>query len=255
MKARGVSFGIDHPRFGVVHATMAGERAAVVICAGSSPDSPAAQFKADPRYPNEDAALVLDDGVRCLLAVADSHFGHAASHALIGGLSQIEVVPPDVEALARQLDALDAPVADIDDRSASTLVVGVLDRSSGRGFGLSIGDSTLAVVGRKRLPIARNRHNRAYVHPGRDARLSRRAEPFRFSASPGMLVMAFTDGIDECHYRQPDTSLRPGHLAEIFARTGPEPLSYARALVDAALAGVAPYPGGEDNIGLVVVAA
>lgn len=255
MLARRALYGLDHPHYGVVRSVGVGERGAVALCAGGRPDSPAARFKADPTRPNEDAALAIDDGERALLAVADSHFGHRASHALIEGLAALDAVPPDLDGLAAAVDGLSSDVAEVDDRSASTLVVAVLDRATGRGFGLSIGDSTVAVVGRKRLPIARNRHNGAYVHPGRDARLARRAELFTFSAAPGMLVLAFTDGVDECHYRQPDTSLRPGHLADLFARTGPDPRAYAQALVEAALAGVPPHPGGEDNIGVVVIAA
>lgn len=254
MEYRTALYGLDHTVYGAVHLVDAGPRVALALSVGAEADSPAQRFKADPAHPNEDALVALDDGERCLLAVADSHFGHHASHVIIAGLARLAVIPPEPIALAAALDGIDAALVD-DDHSASTLCVAVFHRASQRGFGLSIGDSTFAVVGPERLPVARNRHSRAYVHPGRDRRISRRAEAFRFTAAPGDLLLAFTDGIDECHYRRPETSLRPEHLQAIFAEAGPDPARYARRLVQRALAGVDGNPGGQDNIALVVAGA
>ena len=63
------------------------------------------------------------------------------------------------------------------------------------------------------------------------------------------------DGIDQCHYRQPETSVTPRHLRSLLAETGPEPSRYAQALVELALRGVDGNPGGQDNIALVVTRA
>lgn len=264
MLHRTALYGLDHTTYGAVHLVDAGPRIALALSVGAEADSPAHRFKADPAHPNEDALVALDDGERCLLAVADSHFGHHASHLIIAGLARLADIPPDPMALAAALDGIDdainaasdvAPDGIDDDHSASTLCVAVFHRPSQRGFGLSIGDSTFAVVGPERLPVARNRHSRAYVHPGRDRRISRRAEAFRFTATPGDLLLAFTDGIDECHYRRPETSLRPEHLQAIFAEVGSDPARYARRLVQRALTGVEGNPGGQDNIALVVAGA
>lgn len=251
MLHRAALYGIDHTTYGVAHHATAGPQVAVAISAGADAESPAGRFKADPRYPNEDALVALDDGDRCLMAVADSHFGHHASHVLIAGLARLTAIPSEPSALAAALDGIDGDRGD-DDHSASTLCVVIYERAAGRGFGLSIGDSTFAVVGPDRLPVARNRHSRAYVHPGREPRISRRAEAFRFTARAGDLLLAFTDGIDECHYRRPETSLRPEHLRAIFTEAGADPTRYARRLVQQALAGVDGHPGGQDNIALVV---
>ena len=244
--------GRDHGVYGALHVAEAGAGAAGAISAGADPDAPSTRFKADPERPNEDALLVLDDGRRSLLAVADSHFGHRASHRLIERLSDLRAVPGGIRAIVGWLDGGDRWPASADDRSASTLCLTLHDRQTGRGAGFSIGDSTAAVVGPGRSPVRINRANAAYVHPGRDGRIGRRGELFEFSAGPGALVLCFTDGVDECHYRRPETSLRPAHLAALFARTGADPTAYAEAVARAALAGVDGHPGGQDNIALAV---
>lgn len=248
-------YGRDHAVYGATHVEALGPRAAAAISVGADPAAPSMRFKADPKRPNEDALLALDDGRRCLLAVADSHFGHRASHGLIERLAALEAVPDDIRAVSAWLDGGPRWPASVDDQSASTLCVALYDRRTGRGAGLSIGDSTAAVVAADRLPHRLNRATAAYVHPGRTARVARRGELFEFTAGPGALLLAFTDGVDECHYRRPETSLGPAHMKALFAETGPDPRAYAERLCAAALAGVDGHPGGQDNIALVVVAA
>ena len=36
-------------------------------------------------------------------------------------------------------------------------------------------------------------------------------------------TFAFTDGVDECHYRSPDTSIGLRHLQGLFKEVGPRP--------------------------------
>ncbi len=247
--------GRDHGAYGALHVAEAGPHAAGAISAGADPAAPSTRFKADPDRPNEDALLILDDGRRCLMAVADSHFGHRASHRLIERLAALDAVPDDIRAVVAWLDGGVRWPASADDRSASTLCITLHDRETGRGAGFSIGDSTAAVVGPGRLPLRLNRANAAYVHPGRDARIGRRGDPFGFTAAAGALVLCFTDGVDECHYRRPETSLRPQHMAALFDKTGPDPQAYATALARAALAGVDGHPGGQDNLALAVARA
>lgn len=244
-------YGRDHTPYGHVHTAPVGPHVAAAISVGADPHSPSHRFKADPDRPNEDALYARDTDRLCLLAVADSHFGHRASHALIERIAAWPAIPPDLGALRAALDALGGGPLGADDDSASTLCLAVYDRHTRRGFGLGVGDSTVTLVGPDETPTALNRHTRAYIHPARDARPARRAEPFTFAAPPGGLVLAFTDGVDECHYRRPETSIGPAHLRALFEQTGPDPRAYADALARLALTGVDGHPGGQDNIALI----
>ena len=79
-----------------------------------------------------------------------------------------------------------------------------------------------------------------------------RAERFEFAFGAGELVVGFTDGVDECHYRQPRTSIGPRHLQDLLIVSSGDPAAYASALAGLALAGVDGNPGGEDNLAIVV---
>ena len=74
---------------------------------------------------------------------------------------------------------------------------------------------------------------------------------FTFRVRAGGLLVAFTDGVDECHYANPQTSIRASHHAALFAEVGPNPRSYVRRLAGLALSGVDGNPGGEDNLAIV----
>jgi hypothetical protein len=78
---------------------------------------------------------------------------------------------------------------------------------------------------------------------------------FKFSAEPGDLLLAYTDGIDECHYRSPRTSVRPGHVSALAAGVGNDPLATVDGLCRLALGGVDGNPGGEDNIAIIAASA
>lgn len=244
-------YGRDHTRYEHVHTAAVGPRVAAAISVGADPRSPSHRFKADPDRPNEDALYARDSERRCLIAVSDSHFGHRASHALIERIAAWPAVPRDLDALHAALDGLGGGALGVDDESSSTLCLAVYDRRTGSGFGLGVGDSTVTVVGPGQSASALNRHTRAYIHPARDARPARRAEAFTFTAPPGALLLAFTDGVDECHYRRPASSIGPAHLRALFAQIGPDPRAYADALARLALTGVDGHPGGQDNIAIV----
>ncbi len=244
--------GADHGVYGQVAGfELAEGRIAARLSAGADPLSPSLGSKGDPAVPNEDALLAADDGRHCLLAVADAHCGHLASHELIGALAA------DVPALFEQPSSLETRVAGwpahaAPDGSFSTLLIAVYDRESGQGIGLSYGDSSLVRItpaGAVRL----NPRNGHYVslRVG-STRLPGSAQVFRFEAADPGLLAAFTDGIDECHYRRPQTSVGLSALADLFRRTGPHPAPFADALVWLALEGIGGNPGGQDNIALVV---
>ena len=142
-----------------------------------------------------------------------------------------------------------------EDRSETTLCVACGDRERGTGFGCSWGDSSLVVVGFDREASPLHPKNSKYVSLAAPQSLRReRAECFDFGFAPGELVLGFTDGVDECHYRRPKTSVQPRHLQDLLIVSSGEPQAYATALIELALAGVDGNPGGEDNIAVLVSA-
>ena len=79
--------------------------------------------------------------------------------------------------------------------------------------------------------------------------------PFHFRADPGELVLAYTDGIDGCHYRSPATSVQAHHIADIAEETGYDPFEVVSKVTALALDGVDGNPGGQDNIAIVASSA
>ena len=212
--------------------------------------------KGDLEVPNEDAVLVIDQGDLTLLAVADGHHGHFASHAVIDTLAALPI-PKDPLALLGSLRALaregrEQPT-DQQLQAGTTLLIAVLDRTRAHGFGLSFGDSSLMVVGTGAPPQLHNRKAKTYLNPWFAASLDpRRALEFSFAAPPDALVAAFTDGIDECHYGQPATSVGPAQLWNLLMESRGEPESFAKSVGELAIAGVGGNPGGQDNLGIAV---
>lgn len=226
-------------------------RTAVASSVGAHPDAPSMISKGRPDQPNEDAALAREEGSRTLIAVADAHHGIDASHDLIEALSRIPV-PADFAELGHAL--LDIEPVPRKSQSSSTLLVAVVDREDGTGFGLSFGDSSLVRVGPQGAHVV-NVRRAAFVHLRTHGGLDPdAAHGFRFFLEPGELVLAFTDGINECHYRSPATSVGKEHLEQLFAEHGARPERYAAALARLALDGVDGHPGGQDNLALVATA-
>ena len=75
---------------------------------------------------------------------------------------------------------------------------------------------------------------------------------FNFFFEDGELLAAYTDGINECHYRSPATSVGMPHLNQTFAKVGPQPEAFSRELIQLSLTGVDGNPGGQDNIAIAV---
>ena len=178
-----------------------------------------------------------------------------------------EKLPPvpaggdELAALVRGLSRRD-PAADY--ASETTLLIAVYDGAARRGFGLSFGDSTFASLGQggHRRPIGpssggtRPRGGAFDVSPARPGSLNPAvADTFHFEAAPGDLLLAYTDGIDECHYGEPETSVTPQIMAELWRETGSQPEAYVRRLVELALAGIDGHPGGQDNLAVVATRA
>lgn len=243
--------GKDYPDYGVLATHMIGDRSAAAISVGSDPNSPSQRWKFDQHVYNEDALSVVDSDEWACFAVADAHYGPEASHLLVERLHRIwsRIRPTDIKHMAQMFDFLrngEPPLTD----SETTLLAVTYDRVSHAGFGLSIGDSSFVVVGPDAQPFAQNQRDMRFAHPGDRASLAR-PRSFSFSAQPGDLLLTFTDGIDECHYRSPDTSVQPAHIADIAERADYEPMTVARELSKLALTGVSGNPGGQDNIALI----
>lgn len=205
-----------------------------------------------PKTKNEDALLVMEDDRRVVLAVADAHFGEEASHDVLATLlAEFKELPGTPDELADYFTVLSKKKR-LKYESETTLLVVVFDKLFKQGFGLSWGDSTFFVVQPGEVPIAQNRRGPGFVSPSRPKTIRPKlASSFTFNAAPGDLLLAFTDGINECDYRNPDTSITPYVLTGTLDRAGYDPEPAARALVELALRGVNDNPGGEDNIALV----
>lgn len=243
--------GRDHQRYGAFDSFAVGEAAAAAISVGADHSSPSLVFKDDPEVLNEDALCVTVDGKRTGIAVADAHYGPESSHTLINALHQrwADRLPSSAEELALSTTTIGtAAVTD----SETALLVAVHDAASGVGFGLSIGDASLVIVGAGGDATPLNPRNHRYVTAeGDDAE----PLPFTFHATEGDLVLAFTDGVDECHYRNPATSVLPHHIERIAQTHANDPLGVVEALTHLALSGVDGNPGGQDNIAIVAVLA
>ncbi|MBU0553872.1 SpoIIE family protein phosphatase [Myxococcota bacterium] len=226
------------------------EGGVVLISPGADPLSPARRYK---RAPNEDALLYRREGRRALLVIADAHFGLGASHQLIARWHQRPGIPATPEALALALAEL-PELGLAHDGSESTLLVVVYDFEARAGFGQSFGDSSLFIVRGPRLAQRVSPQNGVFLDPSDPARFDE-GQPFEFTTRPDQLLLAFTDGIDECCYRAPSRSIGPRHLTALYAQHGPAPQIYARALLRLALNGVEGHPGGQDNIALIALRA
>lgn len=240
-------FGADHRLFDTVATHPAGGgRSALAISPGGTPGPAFFTNKGDWAFPNEDACCVVEDGARTLLAVADAHFGREASQALIEALcaATIGTGPGALDVLLRMLDRL--PV-EANPESATTLAVVLVDRESGTAHGVSFGDSSLVLVegevSRRAIQIGRS-----YVAPG--SGLGRTDGELRWDLTEGQLIVLHSDGVDEAFGA--GGGVPPERLAELARTAGGEPLAFARAIADAALAGDGEHDGGGDNLAIAV---
>lgn len=246
-----VLLGEDFGEYGTISSARVGSQAAVAMSVGSDQNSPSAQFKHDPTVMNEDALCIIEAGTWAGYAVADAHYGPESSHMLISRLDKIwaKVQPTDVNHLGQMLDFLrQGDPARTD--SETTLLVAVYDRVNRTGFGISFGDSSFVVSSPERGAETVNGRDSRYVTT-RVPSSMRDGNPFRFETEPGDMLMAFTDGIDECHYRNPATSVQPHHIAAIANAANGDTQEVVTELSTLALAGVDGNPGGQDNIAII----
>ncbi len=223
-------------------------RAFAAVSVGADPDSPSMAAKADRTRANEDGLLVLTDGGWYLLAVADGHFGNTTSHALLKRLSASNI-PESPSALRELLDQIQQP--ELVTGAGSTLTVAVLDTSTRRGFGSALGDSTLSVVSQSTYrPVFQGTDSYFYFNRPLP---SEEWDHFQFSWEADEAILLFSDGVNECCYRQPDRSIQPSHIQTLWGYHHQQPGEFTGQLTRLALMGVLGYPGGQDNIVLIVL--
>lgn len=240
--------GRDYPELGRVVQQSLGT-AVGTISAGSDPDSPAFAYKGDKTIcPNEDGLIALRQGSRLLLAVADGHLGHYSSHALLDGLSTIQQIPVRLGPLSLILASSDW----IDETAGgTTLLVACVDEKTGSVFGLSFGDSSLVTIGPTGARV-RNELNDVYLRGGGPIEVET-ARPFQFQLAAGETLLLYTDGVNECCYRDPFRSVKLKHLEQIYQEHPTSACALSRTLMDLALAGVEGNAGGQDNIVIVAM--
>ncbi len=243
--------GRDYPEYGKIAVIRAGVAISAAISVGSDEKSPSHRYKHDPNVKNEDALCVVERSGRRAFAVADAHFGPEASHNLIHQVlvSLTKSIPEsgdELLSLVRSLgEARPAQTA-----SETTLAVAVHDQIVNTGFGVSVGDSTIMLVSRIGETQVLNRRNNAYVSSA-DVSSSLGLTRFEFVTSPGDMLLAFTDGVNECHYRHPATSIRESDISEVVSAAGFDHLRVVNDLGQLALKGVRGNPGGQDNVAIV----
>lgn len=250
--------GADELRYGQyeLRSTPSGD-VACCLSVGSDRASPSLEHKGSAEVPNEDAVLVIDAGDRILLAVADAHYGVAASHLVLSHLAAtLDRVPASPAALTAALQTIEAIRAPARDRSATTLTVAVLRRDLRAGFGFTIGDSTCAAVGGGLKGRPLHRAARGFLALGRPWRVAARDGVFfDFDLPDDALLFLFTDGVNGCHYGHPITSLGARQFESVLDETGAAPAAFAQRLTEWALAGRRGYPGGQDNLAVAVASA
>ena len=196
---------------------------------------------------NEDALLLMQQGDRYLLAVADGHYGLEVSHQILQRLSK-HPIPASGAALRAILTEIQNPP--IRSGGGTTLTVGCLHAETLLGFGLSTGDSTLAVVDNEGIKICTSPNHR-YLYPNRPLEAHEWCA-FNFTVPSRGTVLLYTDGVNECHYRQPETSVQDEDIDRLWLAYGDDATCFASALVYLARKGVRGNPGGQDNIAVVV---
>lgn len=240
--------GKDFSQYGRVDGCELGEDAACAISVGADRFSPSLMFKGDPAAANEDAVLLRESAGRIVMAVADAHFGQWASEVLVSGLAEEGIDFASPQGVLEALQRLCANNEDLEQRSETTLLIVSVHRGTGRGFGLSFGDSSALILGSGGArPL--NQKNAHYISPNQPADFEKADSAiFEFQAGPGEMVLLFTDGVDECHYGKPETSISAAHLVRLIAEVRNDTRQFVSRLADLALSGVDGHPGGQDNL-------
>jgi hypothetical protein len=223
--------------------------AVACLSAGSDADSPSMQHKGSKACINEDAIAVVRAESRWLFAVADGHHGHELSHQLIQEISEIRSVPNRLGQLSLFLAGQDLASSEA---GGSALAIAVLDETSGAVFGFSFGDCSVVTIGTDGVRW-RNAPNQLYLRAGQPIPVEL-ASTFDFTLKNQEVLLLFSDGINECCYRNAHLSIQAGHLRQLHQELAGDVQALGKSLVNLALTGVDGNPGGQDNISVVAYA-
>ncbi|MDH5178222.1 MAG: protein phosphatase 2C domain-containing protein [Gammaproteobacteria bacterium] len=241
--------GKDSIEYGKVLQSDIDDCISMAVSVGADRHSPSLMFKGDSTFLNEDAALAIKQEQHLLMAVADSHFGYWASHAILEGLAKQQRRIDSPAVLFTVLQDMCGTQYDIRENSETTLLVLCMNMDSGQGFGVSFGDSSAVILNSDGY-IPLNSKNDHYVTLNRfDSLTAAQADIFEFTVCREDLLVMFTDGVDECHYGHPKTSVQADHIASLY-RNNHHCHDFVRALAELALRGVDGNPGGQDNIAI-----
>jgi len=203
------------------------------------------------KHSNEDAlvAALHDDSI--LLAVADAHFGDWASDTLITGLSERSHNISDISSIYKILDNLHELYSDSTKASETTLIAVSINRKTRFCEGISIGDSTAMIINNEHVKrINLKSHN--YASPNYSANMYEAiSDEFFFQLSDNDCLVLFTDGVDECHYGHPETSIGDEDILAVYKKFSDDSMKFTSQLTKLALSGVNNYPGGQDNIAII----
>jgi len=248
-------YGRHHEDYAALELSTISDNTAATISVGS--DVKFIRHSAAKYNVNEDALLVLEDDRHTVLCVADAHFGRESSEDLIATLAGALIpVPQNASQLDDVLQELASREKGERYASETTLLICIYDRLFKQAFGISFGDSSLVHIGTGGAATLVNTKSGDFVSPATPSSLNPdTADRFALSLEAGELLIAYTDGIDECCYRDPDRSITLAILAETVQKSGGAPDAVAVELTRLALTGVDGQPGGQDNIVLAVTRA
>lgn len=182
--------------------------------------------------------------------MADSHFGHWASHAVISGLFESRDKLSSFESIYRAFRSICDTKHNHTERSETTLALVSIDTATGEGIGVSFGDSSILRINSAGV-LRQNVKNSHYISPNRPLSLDASfANELKFAMDKGDVLMLFTDGVDECHYGCPETSIQDNHIHELYNKSPRDVVQFVSALATLALSGVNGSPGGQDNIAI-----
>jgi len=203
------------------------------------------------KHSNEDALLAAVHDDTILLAVADAHFGDWASHQLIAGLAEQSHNISDLASIYKVLDNLHEMYSDSTITSETTLIVVSFNKKTRFCEGVSIGDSTAMIINSAQAKrINMKSHN--YASPNYSANMYEAiSDEFSFQLSDHNCLVLFTDGVDECHYGHPETSVGDEDILTVYKKYSNDSMKFTSQLTQLALTGVNNNPGGQDNIAIV----
>jgi hypothetical protein len=227
-------------------------------CALSVGSVSALARKGGTEVPNEDCLFALDDGRFIVHIIADGHHGYESSHDFIEVLARLydrhgpHLKPDEALALAAD-DWAKHSAPDLEaSESRTTLLLTRVDRREGTLEGVNLGDSAVFLAGVetgvRRVAAANECYAAPWapesLHPSMDC-------AFHAPARAGEWLLSCSDGVTECHYGMPDTSIQSTDLESLLIRAVGSTDTFVEALASLALTGVRGHPGGEDNLAII----